>query len=207
MWVCIYISLVFIFFFKQKTAYEMRISDWSSDVCSSDLHSVPRDWNQQGWYMINNPAYADGNGAPERLVVSGAGLSLATPGGIITDTALRGTVFGPGGAVGQFDYGTVRNPWMIGGDWESTQVNSFQSLDPAENRKSLFGRLSFEVSDGLNLFVQASYAKSKNLGNLGIQLNQGNVTIQSDTDFLPQSVRDELALRSEERRVGKECVS
>src|SRR3546814_6653822 len=28
---------VFIFFFKQKTAYEMRISDWSSDVCSSDL--------------------------------------------------------------------------------------------------------------------------------------------------------------------------
>src|SRR3546814_8321464 len=28
---------VYMFFFKQKTAYEMRISDWSSDVCSSDL--------------------------------------------------------------------------------------------------------------------------------------------------------------------------
>src|SRR3546814_10594390 len=28
---------VYLFFFKQKTAYEMRISDWSSDVCSSDL--------------------------------------------------------------------------------------------------------------------------------------------------------------------------
>src|SRR3546814_9504821 len=28
------------FFFKQKTAYEMRISDWSSDVCSSDLKEV-----------------------------------------------------------------------------------------------------------------------------------------------------------------------
>src|SRR3546814_20956849 len=28
------------FFFKQKTAYEMRISDWSSDVCSSDLENV-----------------------------------------------------------------------------------------------------------------------------------------------------------------------
>src|SRR3546814_8416804 len=28
------------FFFKQKTAYEMRISDWSSDVCSSDLSSA-----------------------------------------------------------------------------------------------------------------------------------------------------------------------
>src|SRR3546814_9784778 len=29
------------FFFKQKTAYEMRISDWSSDVCSSDLSVLP----------------------------------------------------------------------------------------------------------------------------------------------------------------------
>src|SRR3546814_5298807 len=33
-----------VFFFKQKTAYEMRISDWSSDVCSSDLK--PADLNQ-----------------------------------------------------------------------------------------------------------------------------------------------------------------
>src|SRR3546814_13518779 len=30
-------SFIIVFFFKQKTAYEMRISDWSSDVCSSDL--------------------------------------------------------------------------------------------------------------------------------------------------------------------------
>src|SRR3546814_8622175 len=33
---------VFFFFFKQKTAYEMRISDWSSDVCSSDLFAAER---------------------------------------------------------------------------------------------------------------------------------------------------------------------
>src|SRR3546814_4822574 len=33
LWLCL-------FFFKQKTAYEMRISDWSSDVCSSDLTQV-----------------------------------------------------------------------------------------------------------------------------------------------------------------------
>src|SRR3546814_10792125 len=34
-------SMVMFFFFKQKTAYEMRISDWSSDVCSSDLCGRP----------------------------------------------------------------------------------------------------------------------------------------------------------------------
>src|SRR3546814_1168888 len=33
-----------VFFFKQKTAYEMRISDWSSDVCSSDLLG----WTHEG---------------------------------------------------------------------------------------------------------------------------------------------------------------
>src|SRR3546814_6046283 len=33
--------LWYFFFFKQKTAYEMRISDWSSDVCSSDLMGTP----------------------------------------------------------------------------------------------------------------------------------------------------------------------
>src|SRR3546814_5760359 len=32
-----HLCVVLFFFFKQKTAYEMRISDWSSDVCSSDL--------------------------------------------------------------------------------------------------------------------------------------------------------------------------
>src|SRR3546814_7040829 len=34
---CRWFCFAFFFFFKQKTAYEMRISDWSSDVCSSDL--------------------------------------------------------------------------------------------------------------------------------------------------------------------------
>src|SRR3546814_6540947 len=36
-WLLMLCSFVLFFFFKQKTAYEMRISDWSSDVCSSDL--------------------------------------------------------------------------------------------------------------------------------------------------------------------------
>src|SRR3546814_2190909 len=38
----VYVGYCLFFFFKQKTAYEMRISDWSSDVCSSDLRSNVR---------------------------------------------------------------------------------------------------------------------------------------------------------------------
>src|SRR3546814_5134298 len=41
--VYVYFGSVFVFFFKQKTAYEMRISDWSSDVCSSDLQRIGRE--------------------------------------------------------------------------------------------------------------------------------------------------------------------
>src|SRR3546814_11920197 len=40
------IFLYVVFFFKQKTAYEMRISDWSSDVCSSDLTELFREFFQ-----------------------------------------------------------------------------------------------------------------------------------------------------------------
>src|SRR3546814_8888655 len=36
----VFVCLFVFFFFKQKTAYEMRISDWSSDVCSSDLPEI-----------------------------------------------------------------------------------------------------------------------------------------------------------------------
>src|SRR3546814_10528025 len=47
MFVCLYCF----FFFKQKTAYEMRISDWSSDVCSSDLSA-----RQRGRELLLRPA-------------------------------------------------------------------------------------------------------------------------------------------------------
>src|SRR3546814_1800862 len=54
MWIVVF---VLFFFFKQKTAYEMRISDWSSDVCSSDLKCglvpIATDvW--EGWIFLNH---------------------------------------------------------------------------------------------------------------------------------------------------------
>src|SRR3546814_8919367 len=49
-----FLSVMFVFFFKQKTAYEMRISDWSSDVCSSD---PPQSWGGDdfAWYTQRVP--------------------------------------------------------------------------------------------------------------------------------------------------------
>src|SRR3546814_1799230 len=44
----------YFFFFKQKTAYEMRISDWSSDVCSSDLSHHDCGWTALRAAACNN---------------------------------------------------------------------------------------------------------------------------------------------------------
>src|SRR3546814_13895571 len=43
---------IFFFFFKQKTAYEMRISDWSSDVCSSDLREHDREGSGEAVFQV-----------------------------------------------------------------------------------------------------------------------------------------------------------
>src|SRR3546814_3498930 len=60
--------LFYFFFFKQKTAYEMRISDWSSDVCSSDLI-----------FDLDVTAVAD---MPTLSLVSSTGNTLEHAGGI-----------------------------------------------------------------------------------------------------------------------------
>jgi outer membrane receptor protein involved in Fe transport len=157
------------------------------------VYGVPRDWNKNGYYIISNPAYVAGAGEPEFLFTEHAGLSNATPGGIITTTALRGTAFGPGGVPFQQNYGVTRDPWMIGGDWASVQVNDKQALDPDERRRGLFGRLGYQLTDGIEVFGQASWNKHASLGWTGVQSNQGNVVIRSDNAFLPADIRARLA--------------
>src|SRR3546814_16776136 len=49
--------MLFFFFFKQKTAYELRISDWSSDVCSSDLRCRKRGAGKQEAHSLLQPQF------------------------------------------------------------------------------------------------------------------------------------------------------
>src|SRR3546814_10662169 len=110
-------GFVFFFFFKQKTAYEMRISDWSSDVCSSDLIAAglrafffrahPRIGWQGAWPL------ADGACANARLAGGGrtvlgpylyAGPSNGT--GILSQVRLH-TLHAAGG-----DFRRSTPPWL-----------------------------------------------------------------------------------------------
>mgnify|MGYP006974205424 CR=1 FL=1 len=88
---------MFFFFFKQKTAYEIRNCDWSSDVCSSDLFFVakscrrkdggpaprPADSPRSLSGKVNGGRYAtldDGGGRYRRAYVPGAGLGRGDAG-------------------------------------------------------------------------------------------------------------------------------
>src|SRR3546814_4203042 len=66
------------FFFKQKTAYEVRISDWSSDVCSSDLAEISESSARSSWLRRRRARQARSCSPTGRAWVSMV-LSLAAP--------------------------------------------------------------------------------------------------------------------------------
>src|SRR3546814_7830171 len=68
-----FLYLLFFFFFKQKTAYEMRISDWSSDVCSSDLKAEHRIGNKA---VARQPRHQD---SPSRTILSETCTAICPP--------------------------------------------------------------------------------------------------------------------------------
>lgn len=174
---------------------------------------VPRPW-YKARKTFANPGYTATNGQPQFLVANGVGYSTQAPGGIIVDTALRGTYFGPGGTTARLNYGSlVSDPYMLGGDYKFTDWSSKdQSLAPQTSRQGAFGRISFDVTDNINVYSQFSYnrAKVKTLTSYMFFFGSENGTagnrgmrIQRDNAFLPASVAakmDELGLK--EFRLG-----
>jgi outer membrane receptor protein involved in Fe transport len=160
-------------------------------------HTIDRDWNDSGFFQINNPFYTATNGLPSRIIQSGIGSSNFTPGGLITAGPLRGTYFGAidpatgRATLNQLAYGDVSGQWMIGGDFDVTSANhrSSNSLANDEDRVSLFGRASYELADWLTVFGQASYSQFKGLS-FYQQTPSVGVRIQSDNAFLPDELYD-----------------
>ncbi len=165
----------------------------SGEVAHNDgILQVDRDWNQIGFLRFENPAYlANANsGAPQYIFVRGAGPTNSTPGSIITNSAggaanrLRGIYFGSGGSVNQFVWGDLTFPSPTGtavplrtrgGDWRVNDSGRNIGLDPRDDRYGVFGRLSYEVGDNVELFAEAAYNKQEVLFNAGPNLQTGIV--------------------------------
>ncbi|TCU58145.1 TonB-dependent receptor-like protein [Novosphingobium sp. PhB57] len=146
---------------------------------------INRDWNDSGYFQINNPAYDGTNGAPQRLVGSGIGPAGYTAGGLISSGPLRGTYFLGEGQTAQLTYGTVSSPWMIGGDWQTTLDGHLgtNTLVPLDERLSLFQRAGFEITPDVEIFGQFSYNRSVSASSYQ-QTPSTGVSIAADNAYL-----------------------
>jgi iron complex outermembrane recepter protein len=148
-----------------------------------------RAWNQTGFVRIQDPAWTAASLNPQFITTRRQiGAANSTPGGLITGSAggvanrLRGTYFGDGGQVLQYQYGALTFPSPTGtaaptltqgGSWQVNDSGRRIGLDPEDDRRSLFGRASFEVADGITLFAEASYNWQEVFFNAGPNLSTG----------------------------------
>jgi outer membrane receptor protein involved in Fe transport len=161
----------------------------AGEIAHSDgIFQVDRDWNHTGFVRIQNPAWTANSTVPRYLLRTQVGAANSTPGGLITASAggtanrLCGTYFGQGGSINQYQFGALTFPSPAcsavpqltqGGDWQVNDSGRRIGLSPEEDRYGLFGRLSFEISDGVTLFAEASYNRQETLFNAGPNLMTG----------------------------------
>lgn len=162
------------------------------------VDTIDRDWNNAGYFQIDNPAYTATNGLPARLVQAGIGPGQFTPGGLISTGVLKGTYFGQitngQASINQLTFGPTNGQWMVGGDYLITRVGhlSSNSLVPNEERSSAFGRLSYELSPAITLYGQMAY--SRYVGQSFYQQTPSTgVVIKSDNAFVPTAFKATLA--------------
>ncbi|MDE8651209.1 TonB-dependent receptor domain-containing protein [Novosphingobium album (ex Liu et al. 2023)] len=157
------------------------------------INGVPREWADKGRYLTQNPAYVPGNGQPQYMPANYAGLNVVTGGGIIVNGPARGVYFGEGGTLNHYDYGDNYNPagngeWTIGGDWKVNQHIDGTSLQPAERMRGIYGRLSYDIFDNVNVYGEFSYNRSYGLNWGGRQTDRGNIPIACDNAFIPTAL-------------------
>lgn len=150
--------------------------------------TTDRDWNQIGFRTLTNPNYTATNGQPASLVVTGAGTWNTLPGGIIRSqvgggTSLRGTYFDVGGVSKAYQFGTLTDASQTqGGDWQLNDQSRRIGLDAGDDRRGIFGRLSYEVADWIEVYAEASYNWNKTLFNSGPQA--ATFTLTRDNAYL-----------------------
>lgn len=183
----------------------------SGEITNQDsVGGGARPWNFTMHEYILNPAYAPGNGAPQYISSNDAFLATATKGGLIAYGPLMGVAFGPGGTPYKFNYGThvPGDVFMAGGDAASTLTSDAYSLLPAQRRRNLFGRVSYDITDHVNVYVQVAYATNWTDGIAFPQYQvatspTAGVLVQSGNPFIPASVQAQMtALGLSSFRVG-----
>ena len=151
-----------------------------------------RKWNRTGHYIMSNPAYTATNGQPNQLVLDRVGFTGGTYGGLVQSGPLKGVAFGQGGVPYNFNYGPLTsNSNTQGGDWQATDYREFYQMAFEAHRQNVFTRISYDLSDDVNFFVQSSWTSSREQGTVSPpqRLNNTGPVVRLDNAYLPASVR------------------
>ena len=165
----------------------------AEDSHSDGISGIPRPW-YDGTKTILNPGYTATNGQPYFLIRNNVGLTSGTPGLIVYSGPLKGTYFGPNGSPAQLNTGSLtKDPFFVGGDWQYADFGSKGDLDAQVSRQSVFSLVSFDLTDNIIVFAEASYGNSNVRSSATPQFDLGNLTIQADNAFLPAQTAAALA--------------
>ncbi len=78
---------------------------------------------------------------------------------------------------------------MVGGDWQLSDERPYNDLDPNSTSQNLFTRVSYDVSDSISVFAQYGWSQNHLWNLIQPPFFLGNLTIQRDNAYLPESVR------------------
>lgn len=169
--------------------------DWTyiAGIFPKSLEGHKREWVKQGWMLIPNPSWTSTNGLPRLIVSTQVGVANQTPGGLINSGPLKGIYFGAGGAPALLNYGLTDNSTMIGGDWKYTSYQYQNGVDQRNRRYSVFLRGSYDLTDDINVWLQASSSQSAIDYQCCANFTQASLTIKADNAFIPAQVSDSMS--------------
>jgi hypothetical protein len=159
-----------------------------------------RSWGRQGYQILSNPCPlatpvtaacpGGGNGQAQQLSLPNVRYSTLTNGGIILNTALKGTQFGPGGVPMAFQYGNYAGSSnMQGGDPVNlgNNINTGVSVEDWVKRQVAYGRMGFDINDSTTFHIEGSYSAAAGGGQSLPPRDTGALvtTISRDNPFLP----------------------
>ena len=152
------------------------------------IRNNPRPWAKNAWLYIANPNYTPTNGQPSLITRPNVSMSITAPGGLIQGGPLGGIYFGQGGTPLTYHYGAENNGFeMAGGDWQVSRIDLAPDLDIHLGRNTLFSRLSFNITDNVELYAEA-HGTDTHADQLSVPQFDFGTTITLDNPFIPPSI-------------------
>ena len=163
-----------------------------SQQYQAEIHGWQRPWNMTGVSSMQNPDYKNGSHVPQFLAAPCCVATTYPPGGLILAGPLKGTTFGPGGSVSQYDYGyglTTPGNIQQGGSWKQSSMRGTADVSVGDTVQHYFARAGFDLNDDTEVFFQYLGASDHTVDLCCYNYYQTGIgTLYTSNPFIPASV-------------------